>query len=267
MWKAFEQTREAIERYGLPQKRPRKALIQADFPGSNFPHITSVFPHIIPLLPPQGDPGTGLGAVGHAPIGGDGPAADGTGLKLRPGPLGQEGGFQRRIKGQNGLPEVAAVGTRPAFPEHIALALQGQAPVFLVIVGAPLCYQGADFLFSSRVSSRAKPSPPASRGFQKLPVAGHTADAPPVGAPGAPGAPGRFGDRRGLGTGLLLHHFSKGLSVNFICPPPLRYRPPRPRAGRHRPRPRSRPARHSPGVRRHSPPGARRLSAVWGAVP
>ena len=80
----------------------------------------------------------------HAPISGDSPAADGTGLKLRPGPLSQEGGLQRRIKGQDGLPEVAAVSTCPAFAEHIALALQGQAPVFLVIVGAPLCYQGAD---------------------------------------------------------------------------------------------------------------------------
>lgn len=206
-------------------------------------------------------------AVGQPSIQRDGPAANGARLKLRPGPLGQKGCLQRRIKGQDGLPEIAAVSTRPAFAEHIALTLQGQAPVFLVIVGAPLYHQGADFLFSSRVSSRAKPSPPASRGFQKLPVAGHTADAPPVGAPGAPGAPGRFRDRRGLGAGLLLHHFSKGLSVNLICQPPLRPRPPRPRAGHPRPRPRSRPARHSPGARRHSPPGAWRLSAVWGAVP
>ena len=45
------------------------------------------------------------------------------------------------------LPEIAAVSTRPAFSEHIALTLQGQAPIFLVIVGAPFCHQSADFLF------------------------------------------------------------------------------------------------------------------------
>ena len=36
-------------------------------------------------------------------------AADGAGLEIRPGALGSKGGLQRRIKGQDGLPEIAAV--------------------------------------------------------------------------------------------------------------------------------------------------------------
>lgn len=185
-------------------------MIQAGFPGPNFPHITSAFSAYSPAFAAAGQSGHRTRSSRPCAHRRDGPAADGAGLKIRPGALGQEGHLQGRIKGQDGLPEVAAVSTRPAFPEHIALTVQGQTPIFLVIVGAPLCYQGADCPFSSRVNSRAKPSPPASRSPHELPVAGHTADAPPVGAPGAPGAPGRFRRGRSLGTGLLLHHFFKG---------------------------------------------------------
>ena len=117
------------------------------FRGLIFHTSPPFFSHILPLLPPQGNLSTGLGAVGQPSIQRDGPAANGAGLKLRPGPLGQKGCLQRRIKGQDGLPEIAAVSTRPAFSEHIALTLQGQAPIFLVIVGAPFCHQSADFLF------------------------------------------------------------------------------------------------------------------------
>lgn len=177
------------------------------FRGLIFHTSPPFFSHILPLLPPQGNPSTGLGAVGQPSIQRDGPAANGAGLKLRPGPLGQKGCLQRRIKGQDGLPEIAAVSTRPAFAEHIALTLQGQAPIFLVIVGAPLCHQSVDFPFSSRVSSRDTASPPA-RGFQEFPVAGHTADAAPVGAPGAAGAPGAFGTDGAMGRGRCFIIFS-----------------------------------------------------------
>ena len=55
---------------------------------------------------------------------------------------------------------VAAVSTCPAFAEHIALALQGQAPVFLVIVGAPLCHQLADrgLFLAGQLPAHSSPS-------------------------------------------------------------------------------------------------------------
>ena len=106
-----------------------------------------LFPHIFPLLAAVGFLCTGRRAVCLPTIRGNGPAADRADLKIRPGPLGQEGRLQRRIKGQDGLPEIAAVCACPALPEHIALTLQRQTPIFLVIVGAPLYHQGADFLF------------------------------------------------------------------------------------------------------------------------
>ena len=98
----------------------------------------------IVLLAAVGFLGTGRRAVSLPPIRGNGPAADGTGLKLRPGPLGQKGGLQRRIEGQHRLPEIAAQRPRPAFPQHIALTVQGQAAALPVIVGTPFCHQGAD---------------------------------------------------------------------------------------------------------------------------
>jgi len=119
-------------------------------------------------LPPQGDPGANLGAVGHAPIHGDSPAADGAGLENRGRALGQERRLQRRIKGQDSLPEITAIGPRPAFAEHITFALQGQASIFLVIVGAPLHHQGADFPFF--LAGQFTGHPITSRqGFSKAP--------------------------------------------------------------------------------------------------
>ena len=47
-------------------------------------------------------------AVGQPSIQRDGPAANGARLKLRPGPLGQKGCLQRRIKGQDGKPRAEA---------------------------------------------------------------------------------------------------------------------------------------------------------------
>ena len=53
-----------------------------------------------------------------------------------------KGGLQSWIKGQDGLPEVAAIGTCPALSQHIALTVQGQASTGPVIVGAPFHHQG-----------------------------------------------------------------------------------------------------------------------------
>ena len=54
---------------------------------------------------------------------GGGSAAYRAELKIRHGALGGKGGLQRRIKGKNGLPEIAAIAPRPALAEHIALAV------------------------------------------------------------------------------------------------------------------------------------------------
>lgn len=78
------------------------------------------------------------GAVELPPLGYKGPTADGAGLEVRGRAVSGEGGLQPGIEGQDGLPEVAAQGPRPAFAQHIALAVQWQAPIFPVIVGAPL---------------------------------------------------------------------------------------------------------------------------------
>ena len=106
-----------------------------------------LFPHIFPLLAAVGFLCTGRRAVRLPPIRGNGPSADRADLKIRPGPLGQESRLQRRIKGQDGLPEIAAISARPAFPQHIALTIQRQAPALPVIVGAPLYHKRADGRF------------------------------------------------------------------------------------------------------------------------
>ena len=52
---------------------------------------------------------TGRRTVRLPPVRGNGPAADRAYLKIRPWALAHKGRFQRRIKGQNRLPEIAAV--------------------------------------------------------------------------------------------------------------------------------------------------------------
>ena len=68
--------------------------------------------------------GAGRGAVARPAIREKGAAAHRAGPQLRAWALPCEGGLQRRVKGQDGLPEIAAIGTRPAFPQHIAGAVQ-----------------------------------------------------------------------------------------------------------------------------------------------
>ena len=70
---------------------------------------TPLFPHIFPLLAAVGFLCTGRRTVRLPPVRGNRPAAYRAYLKIRPWALAHKGRFQRRIKGQDGLPEIAAV--------------------------------------------------------------------------------------------------------------------------------------------------------------
>ena len=72
------------------------------------------------------------------------PPANGAQPGIRGRTFLADGGHQHRVKGQNGLPEIAAVGSRPPFPQHIALTVQRQAAILPVIVGAHLRDQFSD---------------------------------------------------------------------------------------------------------------------------
>ena len=66
----------------------------------------------------------GVGTVGLPPLREKGPPANGAQPGIWSRAVLADGGHQHRVKGKNGLPEVAAVGSRPAFPQHIALTVQ-----------------------------------------------------------------------------------------------------------------------------------------------
>ena len=104
--------------------------------------------------------GTGRGAVACAPIREKDPAADGANPGFRGRAVLRQCGLQHRIKGQNGLPEVAAKGPRPALAQHIAITVQRQAAAFFVIVGAPLCHQLADrgLFLAGQLPAHSSPS-------------------------------------------------------------------------------------------------------------
>ncbi len=57
-----------------------------------------------------------------------------------------DGSYQQRVKGQNGLPEVAAIGPCPTLAKHITLTSQRQAAILPVIIGAHLRDQFSDTL-------------------------------------------------------------------------------------------------------------------------
>lgn len=73
-----------------------------------------------------------------------GSAAYRASLCVRGGAVACQRRLQHRIIGQNSLPEVAAVRTRPALVHHIARPSQRQAAIFPVIVGAKPCDQLTD---------------------------------------------------------------------------------------------------------------------------
>lgn len=83
----------------------------------------TLFPHALPAPSAVSLGLTGVGAVGLPPLREKGPPADGAQAGVRGRAVLADRGRQHRVKGQNGLPEVAAVGTRPAFPHHIALTV------------------------------------------------------------------------------------------------------------------------------------------------
>ena len=93
--------------------------------------------HIFPLLSAVCRLCTGRRTIGLPSIRSHGSAAYLASLEIRPWPFCQQRSLQRRIKGQNSLAEVAAISPRPAFPKHIALAIQRQAAAVPVIVGTP----------------------------------------------------------------------------------------------------------------------------------
>ena len=151
------------------------------------------FPHIFSLLSAVGFLCTGRRAVSQPPIRGNGPAADRANLK--------NPAWAPRSKGRPPAPDREAApppessGTAP--PSSISPAYSthslGAGSRTLGHSWHTILSSGARITrFSSRVSSRAKPSLPASRGPHKLPVAGHAADPAPVGTPGAAGALGGF---------------------------------------------------------------------------
>ena len=85
---------------------------------------TTKYEHVIPLLAAVGFLGTGRGAVARPAVREKDAAADRAEPGFWGGALGGQPRLQHRVKGQNGIPEVAAIAPRPAFPQHIALAVQ-----------------------------------------------------------------------------------------------------------------------------------------------
>ena len=114
-----------MKSYAPPMKRPRKALQSRAFSGVKCSRPTPVFPHIAALLLPPCGMGTGRGAVPLPPVREESPAAHRAGPGFRHGLHGQRP-FQHGVKWQHRRTEIAAISARPAFPQHIALAIQRQ---------------------------------------------------------------------------------------------------------------------------------------------
>ena len=178
-----------------------------------------VFPHIAPLaFPPAHFRRRPPNRTPCRPPG-ERPPADGAGPQF-PGPGPRSAGRPpMRDSGEHRLPEVAAVSPRPAFPQHIALAVKGQTAIFPVIVGAPFHYKGADSgLFLTGQLAQNITSRPV---FQKALKAGAAGDAAPVGTATAPGALRGFSGRGSRGRGRRFISRSKGFDVKFILRPPF----------------------------------------------
>ena len=79
---------------------------------------------------------------------------DRAGPRFRDRAFGGQRRLQHRIIGQNGIPEVAAVGSRPAFPQHITGAVQRYAPI-LPICGRPFLPDGRTRYCSAACSATA----------------------------------------------------------------------------------------------------------------
>ena len=132
-----------MKSYAPPMKRPRKTLQSRGFSRVKCSRSTPVFPHIAALLLPPCSTGAGRGAVPLPPVREKGPAAHRARTGFRDTLHGQRP-FQHGIKGQHRRTEIAAISARPAFPQHIALAIQRQTANVFVIVGTPPLHKGAD---------------------------------------------------------------------------------------------------------------------------
>lgn len=183
-----------------PQKWPRKALKTAGFYTPKCsrltPGISAYIPAVSSALRPWSKPRSNS-AVARP---GERAPADRTGPRFRGGPLGIEGGLQHRVQRQDGLPEVSAIGPRPALPQHIALTVQRQASHFLVIVGAPFHYKGADsgLFLTGQLAQNITSRPAFSKGSESRSRRGcrasrdsHSTGSPPGAVPG--GEPGAVG--------------------------------------------------------------------------
>lgn len=127
-----------------PGSGHKKPCYMGVFWGLIFHISLPLVPHIVPLLLAQSNSGANRGTIPLPPIPEKGPAAYRAIPGFRHRPLGGQRRLQRGIKGLHCLPEVAAISTRPAFAQHIALPIQKQAAVFLTVVGAPLHHKRAD---------------------------------------------------------------------------------------------------------------------------
>jgi len=116
-----------------------RGLIVTTAPGFP-PH----FPHPFPALSAVALGLAGFGAIGLPPLGKKGPPAHGTGPGVRGGSLPGNGVFQHGVERENRLPEVTAIGPRPALVQHITGTFQRETAVFAVIVGAPVCDELSD---------------------------------------------------------------------------------------------------------------------------
>ena len=129
-----------MKSYAPPMKRPQKTLQSRVFSGVKCSRSTPVFPHIAALLLPPCSTGAGRGAIPLPPVREESPAAHRAGPGFHHGLHGQRP-FQHGIKGQHRRTEIAAISPCPAFPQHIALAVQRQAAIVFIVVGAPFCHQ------------------------------------------------------------------------------------------------------------------------------
>ena len=154
---------------GQPRRRPGsstaaahpggKPCNQRSFPGSNAHGLPPVFPHIAALLLPPCSPGADRGAVPLPPVREKDPAADGARAGFRD-MLRCQRSFQHGIKGQHRRTEIAAICARPAFPQHITGAVQRQAAIVFIVVGAPPYHQHTNRRFFPAGSIHGSCLPP-----------------------------------------------------------------------------------------------------------
>lgn len=186
-----------------PVLRLEKPCNIRGFRGLIFHSPAPFFPHVRPLLLPKRRLAAGWGTVPLPPASRDGPSADRAG----PGryrPLGKQGGLQRRIKGQHRLPEIAAIGPRPAFPQHITFTRRHKLRILR-------------FHLRRKLTHSVVPPLPTQIQFARGPQSQQAAILPViVGAPARHQRPDRRLFLTGQFTGLLQSVTSHGESLSAV---------------------------------------------------